>query len=349
MTLEPKIRRIRASIFVLALCALGLGLPFPPASPQSLQATQASDAPNLIRQLDAVTHPFDAGKCSEVSAAARRALAGNPKDAQADLWLARCCLELAEYDQAIIYAERTVDLEPGSSQAHLWLGRSYGLEAERAHSFLLARRVRREFETAVQLDPGNLAARRDLMEFYLEAPWALGGSQDKARRQAEAITARDAVEGHLARGAFWQDLRQPLRAEAEYREALELKPARVEPYFEIAEFYEKRGEAGEVEGAVKAASLMQPLDPRLDYYGGVARVLEGGPFSEAEQFLKNYLSRAPVRSDFPSHAAAYEWLGRLYEQSGRTRQAAEHYQSALRLDAHRREARQALARLHFDR
>src|SRR5438132_742203 len=193
MTLEPKIRRIRASIFVLALCALRLGLPFPPASPQSLQATQASDASNLIRQLDAVTHPFDAGKCSEVSAAARR---------------------------------------------------------------------------------------------------ALGGSQDKARREAEAITARDAVEGHLARGAFWQDLRQPLRAEAEYREALELKPARVEPYFEIAEFYEKRGEAGEVEGAVKAASLMQPLDPRLDYYRGVARVLDGGPFSEAEQFLKNYLSRA---------------------------------------------------------
>ena len=347
MTLESKIRRSRASILVLALWALLLW--FPSASPQSLQATQASDAPDLTRQLDAVTHPFDAGKCSEVSAAARRALAGNPKDAQADLWLARCCLELAEYDQAIIYAERTVDLEPGSSQAHLWLGRSYGLEAERAHSFLLARRVRREFETAVQLDPGNLAARRDLMEFYLEAPWALGGSQDKARRQAEAITARDAVEGHLARAAFWQGRHQPLRAEAEYRAALELKPARVEPYFEIAEFYEKRGEAGEVEGALKAASLMQPLDPRLDYYGGVARVLEGGPFSEAEQFLKNYLSRAPVRSDFPSHAAAHEWLGRLYEQSGRTRQAVEHYRTALRLDAHRREARQALARLHPDR
>src|SRR6059058_2028612 len=131
--------------------------------------------------------------------------------------------------------------------------------------------------------------------------------------------------------------------------SLELKLARVEPYFEMAEFYEKRGEAGEVEGALKAASLMQPLDPRLDYYRGVARVLDGGPFSEAEQFLKNYLSRAPVRSDFPSYAAAHEWLGRLYERSGRTRQAVEHYQMALRLDAHRREARQALARLHPDR
>src|SRR2546422_10492083 len=162
MTLEPKIRRIRASIFVLALCALGLGLPFPPASPQSLQATQASDAPNLIRQLDAVTHPFDAGKCSEVSAAARRALAGNPKDAQADLWLARCYFELAEYDQAIIYAERTVDLEPGSSQAHLWLGRSYGLEAERAHRFLLAGRGRGGVGEGGLDGPGEPPARRGL-------------------------------------------------------------------------------------------------------------------------------------------------------------------------------------------
>ena len=217
MTLESKIRRSRASILVLALWALLLW--FPSASPQSLQATQASDAPDLTRQLDAVTHPFDAAKCSEVSVAARQALTRNPKDAQADLWLARCYFELAEYDQAIVYAERTVELEPGSSEAHLWLGRFYGLAAERAHSFLLARKVRREFEAAVQLDPGNLAARRDLMEFYLEAPWVLGGSQEKARQQAEAIAARDAVEGHLARGAFWQGLHQPLRAEAEYREA----------------------------------------------------------------------------------------------------------------------------------
>src|SRR6266516_1611349 len=242
MTLEPRIRRIRARTLVLASWALGLW--FAPASPQSLQATQAP-GPDRTRRLDAVTHPFDAGKFSEMSAAARQALTRNPKDAQADLWL----------------------------------GRSYGLAAEQAHSFLLARKVRREFETAVQLDPGNLAARRDLMEFYLEAPWVLGGSQEKARQQAEAIAARDAVEGHLARAAFWQGLHQPLRAEAEYREALELKPARVEPYFEMAEFYEKRGEAGEVEGALKAALLMQPLDPRLDYYRGVARVLDGGPFS----------------------------------------------------------------------
>ena len=345
MTLEPKIRRIRARTLVLALWALGLW--FAPASPQSLQATQAP-GPDPARHLDAVTHPFDAAKCSEVSVAARQALTRNPKDAQADLWLARCYFELAEYEQAVVYAERTVELEPGSSEAHLWLGRFYGLAAERAHSFLLARKVRREFETAVQLDPGNLAARRDLMEFYLEAPWALGGSRDKAQQQVESIAARDLVEGHLARAAFWQGLHQPLRAEAEYQGALELKPARVEPYFEMAEFYEKRGEAGEVEGVLKAASLMQPLDPRLDYYRGVARVLEGGPFSEAEQFLKNYLSRAPVRSDFPSHAAAYEWLGRLYERSGRAPQAVEHYQTALRLDAHRREARQALARLHLE-
>ena len=124
-----------------------------------------------------------------------------------------------------------------------------------------------------------------------------------------------------------------------------MKPARVEPYFEIAEFYEKRGEAGEVEGAVKAASLMQPLDPRLDYYGGVARVLEGGPFSEAEQFLKNYLSRAPVRSDFPSHAAAHEWLGRLYESQGNKEAARKEYQIALGLDPKSKTAHEALKRV----
>jgi Tfp pilus assembly protein PilF len=329
--LEPKVLRILKILLSTLLLGPGMPLAFP--RPLTLKPTQ----------------PFDAGTCAEVTALTLPTLTRNPEEAQADVWLARCYLGRAEYDQAAVYAARAVDLDPASSEAHLWLGRSYGLQAERAHSFLLARRVRHEFELAVQLDANNLAARRDLMEFYLDAPWVLGGSQGRAWQQADAIAARDALEGHLARAACWQSLLQPLRAADEYRQALDLRPEQVEPYFEVAEFYERQAQAAQVEGAVKAASRIKPNDPRLDYYRGVARVLEGGPFSEGERFLNNYLARAPVGTDFPSRAAAHEWLGRLYERWGRIKPAVEHYQAAVQLDHRRREAREALSRLRPER
>jgi hypothetical protein len=59
----------------------------------------------------------------------------------------------------------------------------------------LAWKVKEHFERAVTLDPGNLAARADLMEYYLKAPGFLGGSEEKARAQAAEIAARDAQQG----------------------------------------------------------------------------------------------------------------------------------------------------------
>jgi Tfp pilus assembly protein PilF len=324
----------------------GLSMPAGSTQPWAFKTTPSLDAGG--GQSDTGRQQYDNGNCIESTAALRAGAAKNPKDAGANLLVARCYFEHADYERAVAYAGRAVELEPDSSEGHLWLGRSYGLKAEREHSMLLAKRVRREFELAVQLDPGNLAARRDLMEFYLEAPWFLGGSQDKAWQQVEAIAARDAVEGHLARAGFWQGRHQPQQAESEYRAVLALKPRSLEPYLAAAEFYENRANGGEIEHVAEAAAHIRPDDPRLDYYHGVACVLERGPFPEAEQFLKDYLARAPMRSDFPSHAAAYEWLGRLYEQWGRTQQAVERYQTALRLDAHRRKAREALARLHAE-
>ena len=53
------------------------------------------------------------------------------------------------------------------------------------------KKVRTEFERAVELDPKNSEARADLAEFYIEAPSIVGGGKDKARAQAEALAGFD--------------------------------------------------------------------------------------------------------------------------------------------------------------
>src|SRR6516165_990122 len=127
------------------------------------------------------------------------AIDANARDAQLWHWRSRCYLELRDYARAIADGERAVVESPGDSEFHRWLGHAYGGAAEQKRSLSMARKVRAAFEDAVRLDASNIAARRDLMEFYVEAPWIVGGDKRKALEEVDAIVRIDAVAGHLTR------------------------------------------------------------------------------------------------------------------------------------------------------
>jgi tetratricopeptide (TPR) repeat protein len=242
-------------------------------------------------------------------------------------------------------AERAVSEQPDNSEYRRWLGRAYGGAAEQERSFSLARKVRLAFEEAVRLDPSNVAARRDLMEFYLEAPWILGGGSRKALQQVEAIAAVDAVAGHLARAAYARHEQRLDDAEAEYARALDLRPILIDPYLEVADFYESHGDADRFARVVDQAARIAPSDLRLSYYQGVVLVLATRNLTHADAYFYTYLATAPRRADHPSHAAAHEWLGRLNDRLGNAKAAADEYRAALALDPDRKPAREALRRL----
>ena len=191
----------------------------------------------------------------------------------------------------------------------------------------------------------NLAARRDLMEFYVQAPWILGGSKYKAWAQVEAIASRNALQGNLARAIYWRDLNRPTLAAREFRKVLESKPQQAAPYFQVADFYEDLRKPAEMEAAIRDVSLIVPNDPRVDYYSAVADVMKGQELAKAESDLKKYLAKTPPRNDFPPHASAHDWLGRIYEIKGNKEQAIKQYQSALSLSPDNRVAQQGLKRL----
>ena len=61
--------------------------------------------------------------------------------------------------------------------------------------------------------------------------------------------------------------------------------------------------------------------------------------------MKAYLANTPERSEWPSHAGARDWLGRLYEAEGKRTAAVAQYQEALRLDPRRKLARERINKL----
>jgi tetratricopeptide (TPR) repeat protein len=326
------------SLFLASL----LLVPFP--IPSALAGAASPASPN--DPVETAHAQFLVGKYSEAIQTLQAALQRTPQDARLHFWLCRAYYELRDFDQAIASGNRAVQQDPKNSDYHFWLGKAYGKKADRESSLSTARKTKREFEEAVRLNPLNIPARRALMEYLAQAPSLFaGGSKEKARQQIEAIAGLDPIQGHLAQGDYWMDGGKPERAEEEYRKALELKPTDAEPYLEIADFYLEQRDAGNMERVVEAAAQIAPSEPRLDYYRGAARVMAGGRPAEAELYLKTYLKNVPPRSEYPSHASAHEWLGKLYEQTGKRAEALTQYRLALELDPKLKDARHGLQRL----
>ncbi len=302
-----------------------------------------ADAPGAI---ESAQHQFNAGNYAAAIATLQATASQNTSNAAAAYWLGRSYYEIFDYDNAIAQLEKAVSLDPKNSIYHQWLGRADGGKADRDRSFSMAKKVKKEFQQAVTFDPSNVAARRDLEEYCLDAPWIAGGSKSEALDQVNAIAALDPIQGHLARALYYREgLKEIADAESEIREVLSAKPKTADPYFEVANFFETQNEPADVQAAVQSASQVAPSDPRLAFYRGVAGVLANANLPAADEDLKAYLASTPERSNWPSHAAARKWLGRLYEAQGKPAEAAEQYRAALRLDPKNKDARERLERL----
>ncbi len=288
---------------------------------------------------------FQVGHFAVAAATLQNAIPSDPNDAALYYWLGRCYFELNNFDQAAAQEERAVKLDGRNSEYHQWLGRAYGQQADAHHSLWLGVKTRNEFAEAVDLDPKNIEARRNLAEFYTDAPWIVGGSKGKARQQIAAIAALNPVQGALAQAEYDRETGDVAGALAEYQQVLQRDSPTMNEYVEIADYYARRGDAATLQRIITGMAGVAPSDSRLPYYRGVALTIEGKQLGEAESYLKAYLATTVDRSDYPLHANARTWLGHVYEELGRKLEAAEQYRAALGIDPNSSFAKDSLKQL----
>jgi tetratricopeptide (TPR) repeat protein len=294
---------------------------------------------------------YNGGLYRQAAEALTAAIQREPQESSLHYWLGRCFYELRDYNRAVSSLERAIALEPDRSDYHDWLGKSYGRKAEEANRFTpftsisLAHKTRREFETAVRLDANNLEAQRDLIRYLMNAPGIVGGSEQAAEQRVHALSAVNSIEGELAQAELLASRKKFDEANQQYRKILNLKPDRIGVYFEIAEYYRDRGDAGQMSEAVEAGALLAPSDHRLDYYRGIALILGNRNQGEAEKDLHRYLDTVPDNDNVPSHSTSHEWLGKLYDKEGQLDRAAQEYRAALILDPRNKQASEALKAL----
>ncbi|HYW99801.1 MAG TPA: tetratricopeptide repeat protein [Candidatus Elarobacter sp.] len=313
------------------------------ASTAMAAATIKQDA-----SLEAGRHAYEASDYVKAVQALQAAAAKDPQNADVQLLLAKSYLELQQHDAAIKSAERAVAIDAQNSIYHEWLGRAYGEKADHASWFSaisLAKKTRKEFETAVQLDAKNFSARQALIEFDCSAPGLVGGGEDKAVRQIEQLTEMDAAEGHYAKGNCRRQKKDFAAADEEFTTALESNPKSAELIYDIGDYAVKRSQPERLLAVADAGKRVAPSDLREKFYRGVALALKKEDSEEAERLLKEYAKRAPTRSGYPRPAAAHAWLGRLFEDQNKMEEAAQEFESALKLDPKNKMAQEALKRL----
>jgi tetratricopeptide (TPR) repeat protein len=297
---------------------------------------------------DAGRRAYEASDYSKAIQMLQVAASKNPQNGDVQLLLTKSYLELQERDAAVKSAEKAVSVDPQNSIYHEWLGRAYGEKADHAAMFSaisLAKKTRKEFETAVQLDGKNFAARQALIEFDCSAPGLVGGGEEKALPQIKELAEMDAAEGHYAAGNCRRQKKDFDAADAEFAKALESKPKSVELVYDIGDYAVRRSQIERLVLVADAGERMNPKDPRGKFYRGVALVLKNENADEAERLLREYLKGAPTRSGYPRPSVAHVWLGRLFEEQHRKDDAERELEAALKLDPKNKMAQEALKQL----
>ena len=287
----------------------------------------AADSPNDL---------LAAGRIDDAISTLSGKISSSPNDAASHNLLCR----------AYFAVGKAVSIEPNNGEYHLWLGRTYGEKAD-SSNFLtaagLAKKVRTEFERAVQLDPGNVMARTDLAEFYLEAPGIVGGGPDKARAQADQVAKLNPAKAHWIQGRLAEKNKELTSAEKEYRAAIDTSQGGANAWLNLALFYRKNNRLDEMQDALKkaAAAPMDQPEVLVDAASTLLRANRDLPY--ATQLVRRYLSSSTVEQA-PQFKAHY-LLGNILEKQGDKQGAAKEYQAALTMAKDFGRAREALNRV----
>lgn len=287
------------------------------------------------------------GHADEAIRALNQQLQSNPGNAEAYSLLCRVYYLVDDWDNAIANGERAVRLNSKVASYHLWLGRAYGGKAESVNpvfAFSLARKVAREFERAYNLDPGDWKIRRDLAEFYVEAPAVVGGGEQKAERLASLTQTSDPTGAGLIRAMIAYRRKNWNEAEHQYKIAIDASGGAAEPWLELARFYRYSRRWDAFDDAVRHALNSPKKSPENLFDAGELLAGTGRMLPQAVEVLHAYL-RGNIVEEYGTAFRAHYLLGQVMEKQGNKQAAIGEYRNALTLASNYHPAQDALRRL----
>lgn len=270
-----------------------------------------------------------------------------PKNVEAWTLLARARLQADRAESAIEAAETAIEIAPNNSLGYFWLGNAYGSRIGQVGMFskmTMAPKLRDAFEKTVKLDPNNLDAREALIQFYLQAPSAMGGGKEKANLQANEIAKRDVARGHLARAQVFMSEKNTAAALKSYEAALAAKPSDKNIRLAVGIGYQMAERWNDAFRHFRAWTVQDEKAGPAWYQIGRTSAMSGLQLEEGIAALQKYIGM-PHAANEPQNKNAYHRLGQIYAKLGKKTEAKSAFQAALKLDPKFADAKTELAKL----
>ena len=256
-------------------------------------------------------------------------LESHPDDPKTIEYLGDIAGYAKNWDVAISFYERLVDFDDENANYHFKLGGSMGMKAldiSRIRALSLVGPIKKHFETSAQLDPQHIEVRWALVEFYIQLPGIVGGSEKKAIKYANQLAKISPVDGHLANGYIAEYSDRPKDAERFYKKAIEVGGS-VHTYEKLTTLYENTNQP---QKAIKnIRSCLQIHDRNALHYqiGKIAAQYN----LDAElgiNCLQKYIENHSVKDGVPKDWAYYR-LAQIYKNLGQKEDALQWINKAL--------------------
>ena len=305
-----------------------------------------------------------------------------PDSSQSQLLLSRAQLGLGQFGPAMDSAEKALAADPKNPAVHVQLAAVAGRTAEHASMFKqlsLAKRVKKELDEALTLDPKNPDAFYGLVLYSDLAPSFLGGSKERAWELAQKLTELSPARGYLAQATLAHNRKDAPGEEAFLKKAVAADSQSYDAHLALAVFlshadpphFEQADEQAcqalymdparaeawqllteqaasdnllEMNGLLSVYQKFNPEDRSPAYHAAVGLIGTGKDLDHAQELLKHYLE-TPPDGNAPSAGLAHYQLALIAEKQHKNAEALDLLHIALSEDPTLEDARKEQKRL----
>jgi tetratricopeptide (TPR) repeat protein len=256
----------------------------------------------------------DQGKLDEAEAAFRKALAIDPKHADAHNGLGNVLMDRGQPDRALLAFRKALEYDPKKAAPHNGLGNALYRKG-RTDEALLA------YRQALQCDPNYTLAHTNLGN-ALQVKGKLDEAIASYRKAIELAPTQ--VYPHVGLGNVLMARRQYEEAQASYRKAIASNPRYAEGHNGLANALYAQGKVDEAIASAHEAIKLQPKSAMFHTNLAIALVGKG----KIDEAIARY--RKAIECG-PRYAWAYLGLGKAYLERGQSREAVAEYRKCIDL------------------
>jgi tetratricopeptide (TPR) repeat protein len=254
----------------------------------------------------------------------------HPKDSKTIEYLGDLAGYAKDWDTALEYFGALVEQDEYNANYQFKYGGVLGMKALSVNKLRAAfyiSDIKEHFELAATLDPSHIEARWALVEFYIQLPSIIGGSEEKAIFYANELAVISPVDGYLANGYIAEYNDRPLAAEKCYKQAITVGGS-VHTYDKLTNLYESTSQPEKALDTAKECLAAHQNRNALHYQIGKIIAQYNLEAQLGINCLKKYLKNHSVKDGVPKDWA-YLRLAQIYKNEGNKSKALSWVNKAL--------------------